>query len=98
MEQLFLPNGEHTKLMPGDEIFFLHAGGSLETIFFGRGDQMLSFNSPFRRSVGGENQYPRTLIPAERIRIAKLIASATGMSVKVTGWGGKKTVFQFFVD
>jgi len=94
MNGLFLPDGEHTKLMLGDQIVFTPKGDGLEVINFYREGKKLCLVPSYGRPKLGDDEFPRTLPYTETVRIANLLAGAIGAEAKLLEWGVFKVVFQ----
>jgi hypothetical protein len=86
MEELFLPSGKKTELMPGDRIIFTQTGNNPETVTFYRGEEKLFL-------VGIPSEYPDGLTPPGRLGIAKRMAAAASVGVIISELGARKTVF-----
>ncbi|MDP2930228.1 MAG: hypothetical protein Q8N56_01300 [bacterium] len=95
MKGLLLTSDKHTKLMPGDRIVFTPQGDGLEIVDYYRGGEKLYLVPPYLRLIGGDNEFPRRLMHVERTKIAKNIAAATGMKLRVVERGERRTIFQF---
>ena len=95
MKGFFLPDGRNTRLMPGDQIIFTPTDNGPEIITFYRDGQRLFPDVPPHSLMADGAQYPRRLVHAERMLIAKLIGVATGTEVRVLELGEKRTIFQF---
>jgi len=95
MERLFRSDGELTKLMPGDRIVFTQKGNDPDIIDFYRGEEKLFFSPLPQRLIIRDEELPRMLLHVERIRIARLIAAATGTNLRTLELGERRTIFQF---
>jgi hypothetical protein len=93
MKGFFLPNGEPTKLMPGDQIVFMQNRNDLEILeFYRRGTKLKFVFSPHQ--IVERIEFSRIMLHIERMKWAVVAAAIAGTNYTLVERGERRTVFQ----